>query len=221
MSLPHWVSWRLNIGGSKPSKKSSSYVCRSVNHALCSGDLSRFVQDTNIQKSVPRMGSLRAACAYRTVSHAVVLVVSTISYCSAGTRTTTDQGSKDHRKRKPDQERGTTGKSARIAGQVVLANSTGMAGQIVSGNKIWMNDHAYRKPGCLMNKSHGDVGLIPLTQFLPGHSLFQSYMHNIGNATGPNCLYCGHKKNAIHTFLERTRYTRERSWKCNGTHRSR
>lgn len=49
-----------------------------------------------------------------------------------------------------------------------------------------------------------------LTQALSGHGCFQSFIHKIGKAQTPKCLYCEENDNPEHTFFGCVRWEREK-----------
>lgn len=62
-----------------------------------------------------------------------------------------------------------------------------------------------------LERRHGDVNFY-LTKLLTGHGYFRSYLHSMGKAAGPECLYCASlKDDALHTFFTCERWRDEQA----------
>lgn len=65
--------------------------------------------------------------------------------------------------------------------------------------------------GPWMDRNHGEVNFY-LTQFLSGHGYFRKYLHSMGKVTSPECKYCGWPTDdAEHTFFVCDRWTERRT----------
>lgn len=52
---------------------------------------------------------------------------------------------------------------------------------------------------------------IIFSQFLSGHGLFQAYLKKMGKTDSEECVYCGRKDDALHTFFECDRWLRRKT----------
>lgn len=146
-----------------------------------------------------RTAALRSASAYRTVSEAAVLVISStipIELVAA------------ERKKRWEQKYYSEG---RLTANEVRAHS------MEQWQSMWQNQTCGRWTAKLIpnlavwvNRSFGEVNYY-LTQLLSGHGYFRKYLHRMGKCDGPSCIYGDADiDDAEHTFFNCCKWREER-----------
>lgn len=153
----------------------------------------------NVLSSIQRTTALRVASAYRTVSEAAVMVISgTIPI---------DLLIRERRikwKQRNQQEN-------RLSAKEIRQHS------LEAWQQRWQNEIYGRWTAQLIpilqtwiNRTYGDVNYY-LTQILSGHGYFCKYLHKMGKASGPECIYGDSSEDdAKHTVFECIKWQEQR-----------
>ena len=182
-----------NIGGPTSSRRrllmSSTQSVLLYGAEVWAGALNKEVYRKRLAQ-VQRRGALRVASAYRTVSEPAVMVIAGVIPVALLARER-----QAIYKRKGDEPREVVAREER---QHTLDE----------WQLSWQNETRGRwtarligNLGAWLNRKHGETDYF-LTQFLSGHGSFQSYLHKIGKARSPDCVFCnGVVDDAHHTFF--------------------
>lgn len=139
---------------------------------------------------VQRLGALRIASAYRTVSEPAVMVLAGVVPVHLLAR-----------ERQVIYRRRDEGDRAAVAAEERENTLTAwQASWEVETRSAWCRRLLVEiRPW--INRKHGEVGYY-LTQFFTGHGYFLSYLHRMGKTPSPDCVYCdGERDTAEHTFF--------------------
>lgn len=159
----------------------------------------RFKKYRKAVTAVQRIGALRIASAYRTVSEAAVLVI-------AGVVPVDLLALERKRIYETREEMGK-----------LRAATEARTETLQSWQTRWTNSDKDRWTRRLITdvrqwteRGTGDVNFY-LTQFLSGHGYFRHYLHRMGKVTTPSCTYCGFDRDDVeHTFFNCPRWAVDR-----------
>lgn len=150
-------------------------------------------------EKVQRLGALRVACAYRTVSKEAILVIAGATPISL--LATERQRIYERKKEVPSQEAIDEAKQRTREDWTERWRNTGKAGwtrRLITDLAGWVD------------RKHGEVNYY-ITQFLSGHGNFQSYLHKMRKVRSPECVLCpSEKDDAHHTFFHCVAWSQER-----------
>jgi len=191
-----------NVGGPRSSKR--RLIMSSVNSVLLYGAevwahaLNKRCYREQLLR-VQRRGALRVASAYRTVSEPAVLVIAGVIPIHLLAR-----------------ERQAIYRRRAEANRATVATEE-REHTLVEWQTSWEADPRGRWTARLIpdvrrwtERKHGEVGYY-VTQFLSGHGYFRGFLHKIGKAESPNCLYCADVTDtAEHTFFACDRWHTQR-----------
>ena len=191
-----------NVGGPKSSRR--RLMMSAVQSVLLYG-AEVWADALNIEfyririARVQRQAALRVCSAYRTVSEPAVLVIAGVIPVKllAGERKAIYQ------------RQGEIGKDA--------ARAEERSRTYQQWQQSWERETRGRWTARLIKqvqpwveRRHGEVDYY-LTMFLSGHGYFRSYLHRMGKADSPDCIYCpGVPDDAEHTFFRCSRWERLR-----------
>lgn len=191
-----------NVGGPRSSKR--RLMMSAVQSALLYGAevwaeaLAKEVYRARLGR-VQRQAALRVASAYRTVSEPAVLVVAGVIPVKLLAE---ERKAIYHRKGEADKDTVRREERARTYRR---------------WQEMWENDNRGRWTASLIpqvqpwvERRFGEVDYY-LTQFLTGHGYFRAYLHRMGIAVEPECIYCQCvSDDAEHTFFFCPRWERLR-----------
>lgn len=191
-----------NVGGPKSSKR--RLLMTAVQSTLLYGaEVWAEALDKRTYKKrlcqVQRRGALRVASAYRTVSEPAVLVIAGVIPI--------DLLAKERRAiylKKPE-----IGKKAASREERLRTLECWQRSWEVETRGRW-TARLIRNIRPWIERDHGEIGYY-MTQFLSGHGYFRSYLHKMGKASTPMCIYCPDKiDDAEHTFFDCERWASDR-----------
>lgn len=192
-----------NIGGPTASKR--KLLMSTVNAVLLYGsevwaDALGVKQKCKMLTAVQRTAALRVASAYRTVSVAAVLVISS--------SVPIDLMAAERRRVWLKRQINGVGKTEREEARLQT---------LQEWQHHWNTDTSGRWTARLIpdvsvwvNRKFGEVDYY-LTQMLSGHGYFGKYLHRMKIRERPNCIYCdADEDDAEHTFFDCSRWSAER-----------
>lgn len=141
-------------------------------------------------EKVQRVGALRIACAYRTVSKEAILVIAGVTPISLLAQER--QRIHQHRKEIPKEEAARQAKQRTREKWSERWRST--------KNATWTR-RLIKDLSAWVDRKHGEINYY-VTQLLSGHGNFQHYLHKMGKVESPKCALCDSEKDDVqHTFF--------------------
>lgn len=182
-----------NTRGPRPSIRR---LLMSVTHSIMLygaevwADALKVKKRAKVMTSVQRIGALRIACAYRTVSENAIFVIAGVIPIDLLA----------HERKRLYARNPNVGRADAATEERTRTIEEWQTRWTTNAQGRWTH-RLIPEVGPWKDRKHGEVDFY-LTQFLSGHGYFRKYLYRMSKVTTPECTYCGQAwDDAEHTFF--------------------